>query len=179
MPRSSLIPIILTLQPLDAEVHAVLPALQADLLPFGIRTQIAETEDIPAATFDPARRQYRAEPLLDWLGSLHPRAPRVLGITMADLYADDLNFVFGMARNPGRVAVVALARLFQDDHQERYRQRTLKEVLHELGHTLGLGHCAEPRCVMHFSNSLADTDYKAADFCARCRARLAVALAAG
>jgi hypothetical protein len=28
------------------------------------------------------------------------------------------------------------------------------ETVHELGHLLNLGHCPNPRCVMHFSNSL-------------------------
>jgi archaemetzincin len=44
--------------------------------------------------------------------------------------------------------------------------------VHELGHTYGLRHCRDPRCVMHFSNSLHDTDVKGAGFCPRCRAQM-------
>ncbi len=51
-------------------------------------------------------------------------------------------------------------------------ERTLKEAIHEIGHTYGIGHCRDPRCVMHFSNSLADTDIKGPDFCHRCKGML-------
>jgi archaemetzincin len=34
------------------------------------------------------------------------------------------------------------------------------EAVHELGHAFGLTHCEKSRCVMHFSNSLQDTDFK-------------------
>ncbi|MBE9507194.1 MAG: hypothetical protein IMY86_04025, partial [Chloroflexi bacterium] len=41
-------------------------------------------------------------------------------------------------------------------------------TVHELGHTYRLSHCPQPRCVMHFSNSLHDTDAKEATFCQHC-----------
>jgi archaemetzincin len=41
--------------------------------------------------------------------------------------------------------------------------------VHELGHTVGLPHCSDSRCVMHFSNCLEDTDQKGTSFCRRCR----------
>ncbi len=68
---------------------------------------------------------------------------------------------------------MALARLHpvfygQPEDGERFRLHVLKEAAHELGHTLGLGHCPDRRCVMHFSNTLDDTDFKGADFCLRC-----------
>jgi archaemetzincin len=46
--------------------------------------------------------------------------------------------------------------------------RVIKEAVHELGHALGLTHCEKSRCVMHFSNSLQDTDFKHYMFCERC-----------
>jgi len=45
-------------------------------------------------------------------------------------------------------------------------------AMNELGHTLGLGHCTDPGCVMYFSNSLADTECKGDAYCKRCVARL-------
>ena len=53
-----------------------------------------------------------------------------------------------------------------------FHQRVLKEAAHELGHTYGLGHCPDNKCVMHFSNSLRDTDIKGTEFCPRCQVQL-------
>jgi Peptidase family M54 len=72
--------------------------------------------------------------------------------------AHELNFVFGIAQSRGRAAVISLCRLGLGADPPLRRERVLKEAVHELGHTLGLNHCPDAKCVMHFSNSLADTD---------------------
>jgi archaemetzincin len=96
----------------------------------------------------------------------------VLAVTEADLYANDLNFVLGMAQSPGRTAVISLYRLAWETDQETRRMRALKEAVHELGHTLGLAHCPDAGCVMHFSNTLVDTDRKSHRLCAMCERKL-------
>jgi archaemetzincin len=53
-----------------------------------------------------------------------------------------------------------------------FRERAVKEAVHELGHTFGLGHCPDSSCVMHFSNCLDDTDRKGKEYCPECRAKL-------
>ncbi|MFL6406200.1 MAG: archemetzincin, partial [Nitrososphaeraceae archaeon] len=48
----------------------------------------------------------------------------------------------------------------------------VKEAVHELGHAFGLTHCESIKCVMHFSNSLSDTDIKTNHLCNVCRGHL-------
>jgi archaemetzincin len=42
-------------------------------------------------------------------------------------------------------------------------------VERELGHTFGLVHCDDYRCVMHASTYVEDVDVKGASFCPSCR----------
>lgn len=148
---------------------AALAMLAEQLRQRGFVCRLLEPIALPAGAYDPVRDQCRVEGLLDAIRK--SAAGRVLGITEVDLYAHGLNFVFGMAEAPGRAAVISLARLHSGDEM-RFQARVLKEAVHELGHTLGLPHCHDPNCVMYFSNTLADTDRKGADFCAACRGRL-------
>ncbi|MFQ6038426.1 MAG: hypothetical protein ACE5LV_07400 [Candidatus Aminicenantales bacterium] len=90
------------------------------------------------------------------------------------MYVPQLNFVFGEAELEGHFDVISLIRLRQSfyglpENRGLFLERAVKEAVHELGHTFGLRHCPDPRCVMHFSNSLLDTDRKEASFCTRCR----------
>jgi archaemetzincin len=159
-----------TLVPIGRPDPDALRALGHDLAATGFDVEPGESELLPDAAYDPRRNQYRAAELLAPLRSLP--GDRVLGVTDADLYEDDLNFVLGLAERYGRAAVISLARLGLGADPARARARALKEAVHEIGHTLGLGHCADKSCVMHFSNRLADTDRKTSRFCATCLGRL-------
>ncbi len=97
------------------------------------------------------------------------------GITPYDIYSDNLNFVFGIAL-PFKGFLVSYSRLISDD-EELFLSRLRKEVTHEMGHVFGLPHCPNPKCVMHFSNSLIDTDMKGEDFCPSCKKRLTESMA--
>ena len=100
---------------------------------------------------------------------------KILGMVDHDLFVPELNFVFGQASL--KAAVISLTRLRQTfyhlpEDQNLFHQRVLTEAVHELGHTYGLGHCGNPRCVMFFSNSLMDTDRKGSEFCPSCKSKL-------
>jgi archaemetzincin len=75
-----------------------------------------------------------------------------------------LNFVFGEADARLGIAVFSLARLHTPD-RNHFVHRAATEAIHELGHTFGLTHCDDVRCVMWFSNTLAETDRKGTEFC--------------
>lgn len=140
-------------------------------------TTVPETYDLGQA-YEPKRKQYLASKLLTRLKESGVSwNEKVLGIVDVDLYAPGLNFVFGQADVMAGVAVISLCRLRQEYYglpadEAIFLDRVTKEAVHELGHTFGLGHCPDIKCVMHFSNSLADTDWKEVTFCSKCRPKL-------
>jgi archaemetzincin len=159
------------------EIHASLLAHLCAALTetFERPCRVGEVLPVPEHAFDPRRAQYSAEALLQQLH--RGQAEHVLGVVDLDLYVPELNFVFGLADWREKRAVIALPRLRQRfygarDDEALFLARAVKEAVHELGHTYGLEHCRDRRCVMTFSNSLADTDYKGPGVCPRCRKRL-------
>ena len=117
-----------------------------------------------AQAYNPERKQYLSSKLLASLEKSE-RDERVVGIADVDLYVPRLNFVFGEADIVSGTAIISLCRLRPEYYglapdESLFLERAAKEIVHELGHTFGLGHCPNNKCVMHFSNSLADTDLK-------------------
>ncbi len=146
---------------------------------FGRDIHIAVPVGLPASAYDGRRGQYRGPALIAALQVLRsPPGARLVGLADVDCYAPGLNFIFGQAAAAGREAIVALARLrpsFYGSPEDPalFHERVVKEIVHEVGHTWGLAHCATSRCVMFFSNTLHDTDVKGVEFCSACQARLA------
>jgi archaemetzincin len=135
---------------------------------------------VPVRAFSHERGQHHSTELLNVLATQGHGEKRIrLGITTADLFVPELNFVFGEASSSQRVAVFSLARLDPRAYGDRQNsgkltRRAVIEALHELGHVFGLGHCTRPDCVMWFSNTLSETDRKGSNFCQRCAAQLGV-----
>ncbi|MEM1679611.1 MAG: archaemetzincin family Zn-dependent metalloprotease [Sulfolobales archaeon] len=117
------------------------------------------------------RRQYDGLKLLNWSSRLRTTSTSILvGVADLDAYVPGLNFIFGIADPKEGVALVFLKRL-RDSNElvgTKYVSRIKKEVLHEVGHVLGLRHCSNRRCVMAFSNSIYDTDFKEFKYCYKC-----------
>jgi archaemetzincin len=158
---------LLPIQPIDC---LALEQIAEELRSRGVVVQLERSILRPRGSYDARRRQFKAEILLERVARSGARP--VLGVTDSDCYAGKLNFVFGMADVGGGTALVSLCRLRAGATAGLFLARAMKEIIHELGHARGLGHCASSRCVMHFSNSLAETDAKDEQLCAACVQRL-------
>ena len=146
---------------------------------FHCKTGIHQQMSMPLDALDAKRKQYHSSVVLKKVKSLKPdNYNRALGIVDADLYVPELNFVFGEADiYSGVAAVISLTRLRQEFYglnpdKKLFHLRTVKEAIHEIGHTYGLGHCQNPQCIMYFSNTIRDTDKKGPGFCNICRRKL-------
>jgi archaemetzincin len=128
--------------------------------------------------YDPARRQYNGNIILKAVDARFATDSfKTIGLFSVDLFIPILTYIFGQAMLNGRTGIASLYRL----SNERYGmpadeglllQRFKKEVIHELGHTFGLVHCATPECVMRSSTYVEDIDQKNATLCHKCRAEL-------
>jgi archaemetzincin len=165
------------LLPLGKIEERVLVSLQSKLSKiFNLKVEIKESLPLPHYAYNPKRKQYYSSIILEDIKKRTKikASERVLAVIDLDLYVPELNFVFGEADIKGRVCIISLSRLRQEWYnlpkdEDLFIQRVIKEAVHELGHTYGLRHCDNFRCVMFFSNSLLDTDKKSFYFCKRCQ----------
>ncbi len=121
-------------------------------------------------TFNPLRNQYEASKIIDSLADCYDnRCNQHLIIVDVDIYTPRFNFIFGLADVHKNVAIVSIRHLAINGS---LKERLAKEVVHEIGHIFGLGHCKIQNCVMYFSNTIADTDRKGIDLCEECRRQI-------
>jgi archaemetzincin len=169
----------ITIKPIGDIDNHILDELKKGLeRTFGCPVETASDDFNLEKAYDSRRKQYLATKILPRLKkSRAAKGDKVLGVVDVDLYASGLNFIFGQAEIAAGTAVISLYQLRQEyyampPNAALLVDRALKEAVHELGHTFGLEHCPDEKCVMHFSNSLSDTDWKQAAFCSRCRPKL-------
>lgn len=155
---------------------------QLDKLPNIISSRVSDLNvkitppvaDIGEA-IDTRRRQYHSTRIIAVLerNTSLTGFDKILGVTSMDLYNPNLKangkgFVFGEARLPGRTGIVSTFRFTSSPSTLIFDSRVKKEVVHELGHMVGLQHCPSPICVMYQSVDVEDTDVKTDIYCDRC-----------
>jgi len=145
---------------------------------FNLNVEISSQKVNLTFAYNEKRKQYLGDKILRQAEkSKRNDYEKWLLIVDVDLYSNGLNFIFGLANPYSGVSIISLTRLRQrfydmPENESLFIERMKKEATHELGHLFYLGHCPDKRCVMHFSNSLYDTDEKLAYFCEKCRKTL-------
>lgn len=186
-------PDIINIIPLSNINKDILEYLQDNLGKiFKKETRVLYRISIPDYSYDQSIKQHNAESILNHLNKkLSLKNIRDINIAVLDLdiFVPRLNFVFGMAVNFPRICLISTARLnplfysdlkssprgksrliyISKEDRKIFNERILKEAVHEIGHTLGLWHCPDYKCVMYFSNTLLDTDKKSNNFCTNCQ----------
>jgi archaemetzincin len=137
---------------------------------------IHDAQSVPEGAYDAGRKQYRAEEFIE-LASRIGSGEKNIAITPHDLYYRRRNYVFGLAYLSGNGSVISTYRLQTSSDggishkpaNEIFADRVRKEVVHEIGHTLGLEHCDNSRCVMNFSPTVREVDVKEENLCGTCQ----------
>lgn len=112
-------------------------------------------------------QQWDAAILLDMLISEIRNKHNVtyIGITEADMFNNDNNFLFGLARTGSNFALLSYCRYRAWFHQERESQTRLldrihKQLLSSSGFALGISRPTDPRSARSYPNGLNDHDLK-------------------
>lgn len=154
---------------------------------FGVPSRVAPERPFDELGLAPRRvhrhhDQFDARMLLSALApSLPDDAYSLMALVTRDLVVEDRqDFAFGFGLYRERLAAVSFARLDpqyagQDrspQFQTRMRERSHKLLAHELGHTLGFGHCDAYACVMNGIANLDELDVTPLHLCPVCLRKL-------
>ncbi len=145
---------------------------------YGIEAEIGNPLGSPNYAYNKDRKQYHAVAILKRLGAARDqRFVGSIGVAEVDIFTPDVDFVFGEADRENKVAIISLARLRPEffgelQNSDLLRRRGRTEMVHEVGHLVGLSHCENLSCVMHASESIEDSDRKGNTLCHECRSEL-------
>ncbi|SHM59822.1 Zn-dependent protease [Flavobacterium chilense] len=125
----------------------------------------------PENSFYKPRNRYRADSIIKKLKNTIGEDSVIVGLSHSDISTTKNTIkdwgVMGLGYCPGKACVVSDFRL----HVKNKNQQFYKLVLHELGHTAGLPHCAVKTCLMRDAEGGNPLDEEK-DFCNNCKSFL-------
>ena len=129
--------------------------------------KLSKSQPLPISAWYKLRNRYRADSLIRWLSLKGGDSVIYIGITSKDISCSKGNIVdwgvMGLGFQPGFGCVVSTFRLKKNNlNDELY-----KLCLHEMGHNLGLKHCAKEYCYMRDAEGQNHLDEETC-FCEEC-----------
>ncbi len=146
---------------------------------YNAEVTVLKKEDIPKESYYKKRNRYRAEIILKNLDkNVDKKYKKIVGFTKKDISTtkDDIEDwgIFGLGTIDGRSCVVSIFRLGEKKvTKQKFKERVIKVVNHELGHTFGLYHCENTTCLMEDAKGTIKTvDNETGYFCDDCKTKL-------
>lgn len=144
---------------------------------YGMKVGVLPRKAMPENSRLKSTDRYSAPVMLEWLKKQKPsNYDRILGVTTSDIYTRKGPYphwgIFGLGYKPGEACIVSEFRLKQFGN--RTDTFLTLVTLHEIGHNLGLPHCAKhPSCLMNDAKGTAKTLFSEKKWlCRNCRAFL-------
>ncbi|SPD75723.1 conserved hypothetical protein [uncultured Desulfobacterium sp.] len=140
----------------------------------GINCEIYPPMETPRYAYDDRRFQYDSKMILkQMIKQCPPHNLGFMGVTALDLFVPILKYVYGLSQLDGRCSLISTYRLDpalygEPPDSDLLMSRIGKTAIHELGHSFGLTHCRNPRCIMFASTKIEHTDFKQPTLCSTC-----------
>jgi len=161
----------IVVQPIKGLPKATTNYIVADLKKVFANVQVNPPIDLPKSTLNEAKTRHRAILILDYLKKYTHKGEIIIGLTNKDISATKGKIndwgVMGLSYCPGETCVASIYRLKGKNRLEKFS----KVAMHELGHTQGLPHCADRKCLMRDAQGKDRFD-EVSSFCPDCKSFL-------
>jgi archaemetzincin len=170
---------VIALQPLDDYTVPEIDTIIKNISRFyNKKVILLKSISIPGNFFNPTLKQYAADSLIALLSKLqNDTIVEIIGLTHKPLftiknakplpYFDEM--ILGLGYQPGNACIVSDQKL-KHVNAQICTDLIKKLIIHEIGHNLGLPHCADEKCIMFKENGDIITLLNCkGDYCNRCR----------
>jgi len=135
--------------------------------------EIEGLRTLPTEAYFKARNRYRAPIILEYLKTIHGY-DKIIGVTSNDISTTSRGVydwgVLGLGYCPGKSCVISTYRM-KTSNKALFKERFIKIALHELGHTMGIPHCAKDlKCFMSDAEgTVRSVDREEMSLCSSCK----------
>ncbi len=160
--------VIINIQPYEGLPKEISKHVFVELKKIHSNVKLLNSIPLPQRVFYKPRSRYRADTLIALLRNKTPDGHVTIGLTNKDIStASGKHFdwgVMGLGYQPGKACVASTFRLSKTNTKEQF----FKVAIHELGHTQGLPHCPNTKCIMTDAEGKNKTDNEKG-FCNKCK----------